>query len=100
VTHICPGPRCAAEVDSSELMCPEHWHQVPKPIRRAVWITWNRSADAGTPAHAAAIRLAIAAVNRDVVPASSLIHPARGAALESTPRAGLHSQQAPGGAHR
>jgi hypothetical protein len=63
-------------------MCPEHWRQVPKPVRRAVWIAWNRSQGAGTPAHTAAIRLAIAAVNRDVVTAFSLEHPARSSALE------------------
>jgi hypothetical protein len=78
-------------VDSSELMCPAHWYQVPKPVRRAVWITWNRGAGQGTLAHAAAIRLAIAAVNRDVVPAAALKHPARGSAVESLPQAGLHS---------
>jgi hypothetical protein len=64
VTHQCPAPRCAAAVNSSELMCPEHWRQVPKPIRRAVWITWDRGVGQGTLAHAAAIRAAIAAVNR------------------------------------
>jgi hypothetical protein len=72
-------------------MCPGHWYQVPKPVRRAVWIAWRRGAGAGTPAHAAAIRLAVAAVNRDVVPASSIKHPACGAALVSTPQAGLDS---------
>jgi hypothetical protein len=64
VTHQCPGPRCDVEVDYSQLMCPGHWNQVPKPIRRAVWIAWNRGAGAGTPAHAAAIQAAIAAVTR------------------------------------
>jgi len=88
VTHTCPGPRCTAEVDSAKLMCPAHWRQVPEPVRRAVWVAWNRGAGAGTRAHTAAIRLAIAAVNRDIVPASSLKHPARGSALESTPQAG------------
>ena len=100
MSHQCPGPRCDAEADSSELMCPGHWRQVPKPIRRAVWITWNRSQGAGTPSHAAAIRLAIAAVNRDVVPASSLKHPACGSAVESLPQAGLVSPQEPGGSPR
>jgi hypothetical protein len=38
MTHQCPcpGPRCAAEVDSSMLMCPAYWYQVPKPTRAAV----------------------------------------------------------------
>ena len=53
-------------------MCPAHWGQVLEPVRRAVRIAWNRSQGAGSPAHTAAIRLAIAAVNRDVVPASCL----------------------------
>jgi hypothetical protein len=91
MTHQCPGPRCDAEVDTSELMCPAHWYQVPKPLRRAVWITWDRGAGQGTLAHAAAIRAAVAAVNRDVGPASSLKHPARGAAVQSPPRAGANS---------
>jgi len=97
MTHQCPGPRCDAGVDSSQLMCPAHWGQVPKPIRRAVWICWDRGKGAGTLAHAAAIRTAIAAVNRDVVTVPPLKHPARGSALESTPRAGLVSPQEPGG---
>jgi hypothetical protein len=81
-------------------MCREHWRQVPKPIRRAVWITWNRGVGQGTFAHAAAIRAAVAAVNRDVVTASSIKHPARGSAVESLPRAGLVSPQEPGGSPR
>ena len=64
MTHECPGPGCAKEVDSSLLMCPACWHQVPKPIRAAVWRTWRRGAGAGTPAHRAAMTAAIAAVNR------------------------------------
>ena len=40
------------------LMCPRHWYQVPRPLRRAVLIAWNRGAGAGTPAHRAAIRAA------------------------------------------
>jgi hypothetical protein len=86
-----PAALCTEQIDQDTLMCPHHWYQVPKPIRRAVWIAWRRSAGAGTPAHTAAIRLAVAAVNRDVVPASSIKHPARGFALVSTPRAGLVS---------
>jgi hypothetical protein len=64
MTHRCPGPGCTEDVDSSMLMCPGHWYQVPKPVRRAVWIAWNRGAGAGTPAHQAAIRPAIAAAVR------------------------------------
>ena len=48
----------------------DHWREVPKPVRRAVWIAWRRGAGAGTPAHRAAIRLAITALSRAIVPAS------------------------------
>ena len=63
-THRCPGPLCEAEVDSSMLMCPRHWYQVPAPVRVAVWRAWRRGAGAGTPAHRAAMAAAIAAVSR------------------------------------
>jgi hypothetical protein len=64
VMHRCPGPDCAAQVDGTRLMCPGCWGQVPKPLRRAVWIAWRRGAGAGTPAHRAAMRAAIGAVSR------------------------------------
>ena len=101
MTHECPGPGCEAEVDSSMLMCPRCWRLVPTAVRRAVWLAWRRGAGAGTPAHRAAIRLAIAAVNRDVVPASSIPkHPACGSAVESLPQAGPVSPIRTGGTHR
>jgi len=64
MTHRCPGPGCGRDVDHSMLMCPECWHLVPNPIRRAVWIAWNRGAGAGTPAHQAAMAAAIGAASR------------------------------------
>jgi hypothetical protein len=100
MTHQCPGPGCAVEVGSSQLMCPGCWYQVPKPVRRAVYIAWNRGAGAGTPAHRAAIRLAVAAVRREVIPASSLKHPACGSAVGSQPQAGPVSRSVPGGTSR
>ena len=101
MTHLGPGPRCDAELDSSEPMCAGHWRQVPKPIRRAVWITWNRGTGQGTLAHAAAIRAAIAAVNRDVIPASSLKHPARSVTFHGSAAGRASSpQQGPGGPYR
>jgi len=96
MTHRCPGPGCEAEVDASQLMCPGCWYRVPKPVRRAVYVAWSRGAGAGTPAHRAAIRLAVAAVRREVIPASSLPkHPACGSAVESLPQAGLVSSNGP-----
>jgi hypothetical protein len=99
MTHHCPGPGCEAEVDSAQLMCAA-WYRVPKPIRRAVHVAWNRGAGAGTPAHRAAIRLAVAAVRRGVIPASSLKHPACGSAVGSQPQAGPVSRSVPGGTSR
>jgi hypothetical protein len=64
VTHGCPAPACTEQAGPGRLMCPRHWYQVPKPLRRAVWIAWNRGAGAGSPAHAAAMRAAVAAVSR------------------------------------
>ena len=95
MTHECPGPLCDAQVGPSRLMCAGCWAQVPKPVRRAVHIAWNRGAGAGTPAHRAAIRLAVAAARREVIPASTLKRPACGFALESPPQAGPVSSHDP-----
>ena len=64
MTRECPARPCTEQIDPGLLMCPRHWHQVPKPLRRAVWIAWNRGAGAGTPAHRAAMSAAISAVRR------------------------------------
>jgi hypothetical protein len=64
LTHECPAGLCTEQVDLDMLLCPRHWYRVPKPLRRAVWIAWNRGAGAGSAAHRAAMRAAIAAVNR------------------------------------
>ena len=64
MTHECPGLGCTEQVGPDRLMCPACWFLVPKPVRRAVWIAWNRGAGAGGPAHQAAMRAAIAAANR------------------------------------
>ena len=65
LTHECPAPVCTERIDPDMLMCPRHWHVVPKPLRKAVWIAWRHGAGAGSPAHRAAMRAAIAAVSRD-----------------------------------
>jgi hypothetical protein len=95
MTHQCPAPDCTVQVDPSRLMCPRHWAQVPKPVQRAVWITWDHGNGAGTPAHRAACRLAVSIVRREVIPASSLTRPARGPAVESLPQAGPVSSHDP-----
>jgi hypothetical protein len=88
LTHECPASLCTEQIGPGLLICPRHWRLVPAAVRRAVWIAWRRGTGAGTPAHRSAIRLAIAAVNRDVVPASSIKHPACGSAVQSQPQAG------------
>jgi hypothetical protein len=62
MTHECPAPLCTEQIDPDMLMCPRHWYQVARPLRRAVWIAWRSGA--GSLAHRAAMRAAIAAVNR------------------------------------
>lgn len=57
--HKCPGPGCHQEIPYEMLACPRHWYQVPKPLRTAVWRTWDNGAGAGTDAHTAAITAAI-----------------------------------------
>lgn len=64
MTHRCPGPACTEQAGHDQLMCPRHWYLVPKPMRRALYIAWSRGTGAGSPAHQAAMRAAIAAVNR------------------------------------
>jgi hypothetical protein len=64
MAHQCPAPACAERVDADMLLCPRHWYRVPGPLRRAVRVAWNRGAGAGSPAHVAAMRAAIAAVSR------------------------------------
>ena len=49
LTHECPAPLCTEQIEPDMLMCPRHWYQVPKPLRRAVWIAWDRGAGAGSP---------------------------------------------------
>jgi hypothetical protein len=66
-SYFAPGPEpsvCTEQVDPDMLLCPRHWPLVPKPLRKAVWIAWRRGAGAGSPAHRAAMRAAITAVNR------------------------------------
>jgi hypothetical protein len=63
-SHLCPAPGCPQHVSADRLMCRPHWYAVPKPLRDAVWATWQSGRGAGTPAHTAAIRAAIAAISR------------------------------------
>jgi hypothetical protein len=61
-THRCPAGGCRVKVPATRLMCREHWYQVPRPLRDAVWATWRSGAGKGSPAHDAAIVAAVAAL--------------------------------------
>ncbi len=63
-SHLCPARHCRARVPADKLVCPVHWAMVPRPMRDAVWRTWQHGEGAGTAAHTAAVGAAIAAVNR------------------------------------
>ena len=43
-THACPAGNCAQQVENGMLMCPAHWHQVPKAIQNAVRAAWRGGA--------------------------------------------------------
>jgi hypothetical protein len=61
--HVCPVGGCRESVRADRLMCRPHWYLVPRPLRDAVWAAWRSGGGAGSPAHAAAVRAAIAAVD-------------------------------------
>ena len=63
-THACPAADCTLQVDNGLLMCPAHWRQVPKAIKRAVHAAWRGGAGEGTLAHHSAITAAVRTVNR------------------------------------
>ena len=65
-TRACPAGNCAQQVENGMLMCPAHWHQVPKAIQNAVRAAWRGGAGEGSLAHHSAITAAARAVGRMV----------------------------------
>ena len=61
--HTCPGPDCTVQVDVVRLMCPAHWKQVPGPLRREVYESWDYGRGAGSSRHRRAVRAAVEAVS-------------------------------------
>jgi len=61
-THECPANGCTARVPYHQLACRPHWYRIPKPFRDAVWRTYQQEGQ-GSPAHTAAIRAAVGALN-------------------------------------
>jgi len=62
--HKCPGDGCDQGIPYNRLMCRADWYRVPKPLRDAVWETWDSGRGAASAAHTAAILAAIDACNR------------------------------------
>lgn len=40
--HKCAAENCHKGVPRGKLMCATHWFMVPKPLRSAIYETWNR----------------------------------------------------------
>lgn len=64
MSHRCPAIGCERLVPDNKLMCPSDWYKIPKPIRNAVWRTWNRGAGAGSIEHLHAMGAAIRSLTR------------------------------------
>lgn len=69
MTHACPGPLCHGERDvpGHMLMCGRDWAALKRgapAVARGVWSAWQNGRGAGSPAHAAAMRLAIRTARR------------------------------------
>ena len=63
--HTCPRVGCRALVPDDQLACYPHWHQVPRPLQRAVYAAWNHGAGRGSKAHNLAVKRAVEAMNRE-----------------------------------
>lgn len=59
----CPITGCSEQIDSSRLMCRQHWYQVPKPLRDRIWSTWHSGEGAHSVEHREAVLMAIALIS-------------------------------------
>jgi hypothetical protein len=62
-THTCPAPGCSREVSDDLLACRQHWYELPKPLRDALWRAFNDHGR-GSPAHTAAVDACLRAFER------------------------------------
>jgi hypothetical protein len=84
-SHLCPAAGCRQHISAGRFMCRTHWYQVPKPIRDAVWATWQSGTGLGRAEHTTAILAAITAASRPV--SSTIQHqPPRPAQTSATSR--------------
>jgi hypothetical protein len=60
--HTCAAEGCQRMVQTTMLMCREHWYQVPKPIRDRVWAAYNNLQRAQHAEEALSLRDEIAAL--------------------------------------
>jgi hypothetical protein len=60
--HTCHWPGCSEEVPPSLFMCKSHWFALPRPLRRAIWISYRRGQERDknpSPEYSAAARAAL-----------------------------------------
>ncbi len=39
--RTCPHPDCRRQVPTDMFGCRDHWFQLPRPIRDAIWAAWR-----------------------------------------------------------
>lgn len=47
----CAHPRCEVQAQPGQLACRNHWFQLPKPLRDAIWSTWRNRGTNGLGAY-------------------------------------------------
>lgn len=63
----CPVKGCATRIETNLVMCRFHWAKVPPALKNTVWTTYDRGRGVGTRGHLAAVKVAIDAVNSQLV---------------------------------
>lgn len=61
--HTCHIPDCTVPISLTMLMCPKHWHQVPKPLQQAVWAHYRSGQEEDKNPSADYLKAARAAIN-------------------------------------
>jgi hypothetical protein len=62
VSHKCPVKSCTQLVGHGRLMCPSHWHLVPRSIADRVYAQFRKAPR--SEAHFAVMQEAVEAVNK------------------------------------
>lgn len=62
--HRCPVDRCPRLVESSKLLCHEHWRLVPRYLQNRLYRAYDHGRGAGSLLHNAAVLACVEIVNR------------------------------------